>query len=162
MSQLADFRKKLKDLASHITPQASALLVKSARDNRLSPELQAWVSTVTPANIDVLLSLVDEREAAYAELDRQLEDFKKMFSDETETGLTETPEVAPESTAEDIKTNTAEATEPKKQKATSKRTCAPAGNKSCLAAIRAAESITDRKKRRRNEPRRYCFDHAAA
>lgn len=67
MSQLTEIRKSLSPLASHLTPQSHALLVKTAQANRLAPELQEWVNTLTPATVTALLTLVDAQ-------DRQLDD----------------------------------------------------------------------------------------
>ena len=67
MSQLTEIRKSLSALASHLTPQSHALLVKTVQANRLAPELQEWVNTLSPAKLTALLALVDSQ-------DRQLDD----------------------------------------------------------------------------------------
>lgn len=117
MSQLTEIRKSLSVLASHLTPQSHALLVKTAQANRLAPELQEWVNTLSPANVTALLALVDSQ-------DRQIDDMGlhiistgtvTIEGDVTITGTQaeaiSAPQNAPEEAAEETQVESSEVAE---------------------------------------------------
>lgn len=117
MSQLTEIRKSLSVLASHLTPQSHALLVKTAQANRLAPELQEWVNTLSPANVTALLALVESQ-------DRQIDDMGLHITstgtvtiegDVTITGtqaeVISAPQSAPEETAEETQAEASEEAE---------------------------------------------------
>lgn len=75
MNQLTDLRKTLATLSSHLTPQANTLLVDTVRNNRLSVELQQWVSILTPENVGALVALVDEQDHQLGDVALHLNSF---------------------------------------------------------------------------------------